>query len=51
MHGEVALSALFTQLAGLAAFTPPDTTASVPTRQIGRFTVTWQRNARDAGGG
>ncbi len=47
MHGEVALSALFTQLAGLAASTPPDTTASVPTRQIDHFTVTWQHNGRD----
>jgi pimeloyl-[acyl-carrier protein] synthase len=51
MHGEVALSTLFTQLAGLAAFTRPDTTASVPTRQIDRFTVTWQHNGRDARGG
>jgi pimeloyl-[acyl-carrier protein] synthase len=48
MHGEVALSTLFTRLAGLAAFTPPDTTASVPTRQIDHFTVTWQHNGRDA---
>jgi pimeloyl-[acyl-carrier protein] synthase len=47
MHGEVALSTLFTQLAGLAAVTPPDTTASVPTRQIDHFTVTWQHNAPD----
>ena len=37
-------------LYGLAAVTPPDTTASVPTRQIDRFTVTWQHNGRDAGG-
>ncbi|HJZ08548.1 MAG TPA: cytochrome P450 [Trebonia sp.] len=51
MHGEVALSTLFTQLGGLAALTPPDTTASVPTRQIDRFTVTWQHNGRDARGG
>jgi pimeloyl-[acyl-carrier protein] synthase len=51
MHGEVALSTLFTQLAGLAAVTLPDTTASVPTRQIDHFTVTWQHNGRDATGG
>jgi pimeloyl-[acyl-carrier protein] synthase len=51
MHGEVALSTLFTQLAGLAAFTRPDITASVPTRQIDHFTVTWQHNGRDTGGG
>ena len=51
MHGEVALSTLFTQLAGLAAVTPPDTTASVPTRQIDRFTVTWQHKGRDGRGG
>jgi hypothetical protein len=51
MHGEVALSTLFTQLGGLAAVTPPDTTASVPTRQIDHFTVTWQHNARDPTGG
>jgi pimeloyl-[acyl-carrier protein] synthase len=51
MHGEVALSILFTRLAGLAAFTPPDTTASVPTRRIDHFTVTWQHNSRDATGG
>jgi cytochrome P450 len=51
MHGEVALSTLFTRLAGLAAFTPPDTTASVPTRQIDHFTVTWQHNGRGARGG
>ena len=51
MHGEVALSTLFTRLAGLAAVTPPDTTASVPTRQIDHFTVTWQHNGRDARGG
>ena len=48
MHGEVALSILFARLAGLAAFTAPDTTASVPTRQIDHFTVTWQHNGRDA---
>jgi cytochrome P450 len=41
MHGEVALSTLFTRLPGLAARTPPDITASVPVRQADRFTVTW----------
>jgi pimeloyl-[acyl-carrier protein] synthase len=41
MHGEVALSTLFTRLPGLAAPTPPDITASVPVRQIDHFTVTW----------
>ncbi len=51
MHGEVALSTLFTRLAGLAAVTPPDTTASVPTRQIDHFTVTWQHNGRAARAG
>ncbi len=51
MHGEVALSTLFTRLAGLATLSQPDTTASVPTRQIDHFTVTWQRNSRDARGG
>ena len=51
MHGEVALSTLFTQLAGLAVLTQPDTTASVPTRQIDRFTVTWQHNGRVGRGG
>ena len=51
MHGEVALSTLFTRLAGLVARTPPGITASVPTRQIDHFTVTWQHNARDARGG
>ena len=44
MHGEVALSTLFTRLPGLAALTPPDITASVPIRQIDHFTVTWQRD-------
>ena len=48
MHGEVALSTLFTRLAGLAAVTAPDMAASVPTRQIEYFTVTWQHNDRDA---
>jgi pimeloyl-[acyl-carrier protein] synthase len=44
MHGEVALSTLFTRLPGLAVLTPPDITASVPTRQINHFTVTWQKD-------
>jgi pimeloyl-[acyl-carrier protein] synthase len=43
MHGEVALSTLFTRLPHLAVLTPPDITASVPTRQIDHFTVTWQQ--------
>jgi pimeloyl-[acyl-carrier protein] synthase len=43
MHGEVALSALFARLPGLAAVTPPDITASVPVRQIDHFPVTWPR--------
>ena len=45
MHGEVALSTLFTRLPGLAVLAPPDITASVPTRQIGHFTVTWQQGS------
>jgi pimeloyl-[acyl-carrier protein] synthase len=44
LHGEVALTALFTRLPGLAALTPPDITASVPIRQIDHFTVTWQQD-------
>ncbi len=44
MHGEVALSTLFTRLPGLAARTPPNITASVPIRQIDHFTVTWQQD-------
>ena len=44
MHGEVALSTLFTHLPGLAALTPPAITASVPLRQIDHFTVTWPHN-------
>jgi len=44
MHGEVALSTLFTRLPGLAARTPPDITASVPIRQIDHFTITWQHD-------
>jgi pimeloyl-[acyl-carrier protein] synthase len=43
LHGEVALSTLFTRLPGLTALAPPDITASVPTRQIEHFTVTWQQ--------
>ena len=44
MHGEIALSTLFTRLPGLAARTPPDITASVPIRQIDHFTITWQHD-------
>jgi cytochrome P450 len=44
MHGEVALSTLFTRLPGLAALSPPDITASVPIRQIDHFTITWQHD-------
>ena len=44
MHGEVALSTLFTRLPGLAAPAPPEITASVPIRQIDHFTVTWPQN-------
>src|ERR1700727_344986 len=44
LHGEVALSTLFTRLPSLAALTPPDITASVPIRQIDHFTVTWQQD-------
>lgn len=44
MHGEATLSTRFTRLPGLAVLTPPEITASVPTRQIDHFTVTWQRN-------
>jgi len=44
MHGEVALNTLFTRLPGLAVLTLPDITASVPTRQIDHFTVTWQQD-------
>jgi pimeloyl-[acyl-carrier protein] synthase len=44
MHGEVALSTLFTRLPGLAARTPPDITASVPIRQVDHFTITWQHD-------
>ena len=44
MHGEVALSTLFTRLPGLATLAPPDITASVPTRHIEHFTITWHRD-------
>jgi pimeloyl-[acyl-carrier protein] synthase len=44
MHGQVALSHLFTRLPHLAVLTPPDITASVPTRQIDRFIITWQQD-------
>jgi pimeloyl-[acyl-carrier protein] synthase len=44
LHGEVALTTLFTRLPGLAALTPPDITASVPIRQIDHFTVTWHQD-------
>jgi pimeloyl-[acyl-carrier protein] synthase len=46
MHGEVALSTLFTHLPNLAILTPPDITASVPTRQVDHFTVTWQQTGQ-----
>jgi pimeloyl-[acyl-carrier protein] synthase len=46
MHGEVALSTLFTRLPHLAVLTPPEITASVPTRQVDRFTVTWQQTGQ-----
>jgi pimeloyl-[acyl-carrier protein] synthase len=42
LHGEVALSTLFTQLPSLAARTPPDITASVPIRQVDQFLVSWR---------
>jgi pimeloyl-[acyl-carrier protein] synthase len=41
LHGEVALTTLFTRLPGLAVLTSPAITASVPIRQIDHFTVTW----------
>ncbi len=44
LHGEVALSTLFTRLPSLAVLTPPGITASVPIRQIDHFTVTWQQD-------
>jgi pimeloyl-[acyl-carrier protein] synthase len=43
LHGEVALSALFTRLPSLAARIPPDITASVPIRQVDHFLVSWQQ--------
>jgi pimeloyl-[acyl-carrier protein] synthase len=42
MHGEIALSTLFTRLPGLAALAPPGITASVPIRQIDHFDVHWR---------
>jgi pimeloyl-[acyl-carrier protein] synthase len=47
LHGEVALRALFTRLPGLTASAPPDVTASVPIRQVDRFTVRWPVDCRD----
>src|SRR3984885_4006557 len=44
VHGEVALSTLFTRLPRLTALTLPDITASVPIRQVDHFTVTWQHD-------
>jgi len=44
LHGEVALSTLFTQLPSLAARTLPDITASVPIRQVEQFLVSWQQH-------
>ncbi|HTZ25253.1 MAG TPA: cytochrome P450 [Streptosporangiaceae bacterium] len=44
MHGEVALNTLFTRLPHLTVLTPPEITASVPTRQIDHFTITWQQD-------
>jgi pimeloyl-[acyl-carrier protein] synthase len=44
LHGEVALSTLFTRLPSLAARTPPDITASVPIRQVEHFLVSWQQH-------
>jgi pimeloyl-[acyl-carrier protein] synthase len=44
LHGEVALTTLFTRLPSLTALTPPDITASVPIRQIDHFTVTWHQD-------
>jgi pimeloyl-[acyl-carrier protein] synthase len=43
LHGEVALSILFTRLPSLTARTPPDITASVPIRQVDQFLVSWQQ--------
>jgi pimeloyl-[acyl-carrier protein] synthase len=44
LHGEVALSTLFTRLPGLTARTPPDITASVPIRQVDHLLVSWQQH-------
>jgi pimeloyl-[acyl-carrier protein] synthase len=44
LHGEVALSTLFTRLPRLAGRTPPDITASVPVRQVDQFLVSWPRH-------
>jgi pimeloyl-[acyl-carrier protein] synthase len=44
LHGEVALTTLFTRLPGLAARTPPEISASVPIRQVDHFTVTWSQD-------
>jgi cytochrome P450 len=44
LHGQVALTTLFTRLPSLAARTPPDITASVPIRQVDHFPVTWQKH-------
>ncbi len=41
------LRALFTRLPGLTASAPPDVTASVPIRQVDRFTVRWPVDYRD----
>jgi hypothetical protein len=38
------VSTPFTRLPGLAGLSAPGITASVPTRQIDHFTVTWQRD-------
>jgi pimeloyl-[acyl-carrier protein] synthase len=44
LHGEVALSALFTRLPSLAAHAPPHITASVPVRQVDHFLVSWRQH-------
>jgi pimeloyl-[acyl-carrier protein] synthase len=41
LHGEVALSALFSRLPSLAVHTLPDLIASVPVRQVDHFLVSW----------
>jgi pimeloyl-[acyl-carrier protein] synthase len=43
LHGQVALTTLFTRLPGLAVRARPDITASVPVRQVGQFLVSWPR--------